>query len=79
MVEGADFDVRTAMDRPEAEGDTQGLGQAPEVIAANVSQVAQDGELGVALAYVVVGECRRRRPDSTRAETHAVELDQGLV
>ena len=56
MVKGDDVDVGAAVDRPGVEGDTQGLGQAPEVVSENIPQVAKDYKLGVVLANIVVYE-----------------------
>ena len=58
IVEGADVDVGPAVDRPRAEGGTQHLSQAPQVVAEYIPQVAKDGELGVVLTDVVVNERR---------------------
>ena len=59
---------------PWAEGDAQNLGQAPDVVTEDISQVAKDGKLGFVLADVFVHEGGRRRPYTAYAKTHTVEL-----
>lgn len=79
VVKGADVDVGTSVDWPRTEGRAQGLGKAPDVVSEDVPQVAQDGELRIALSDVFVHESGRRRPCASCAKAHAVELGQSLV
>ena len=79
VVKGADIDIGTSVDRPRAEGDAQGLGEAPDVVSEDVPQVTQDGELCIALSNVFVHKSGRRRPRTSCAKAHAVELGQSLV
>ena len=74
VVKGADVDIGTSVDWPRAEGDAQGLGKAPDVVSEDVPQVTQDGELCIALSDVFVHEGGRRRPCTSCAKAHAVEL-----